>query len=120
MWRTRAIRSLLVRDIAALRGASDPEEAADEAKLQLSLLAKAKRKALWVIALDWIAILVLFLFRRTEEPFLVFGADTRTVFTLGILAVAAHSGFRLGQLEKYAAVERAIRELEEREPSSES
>ncbi len=137
MWRTRAILALLVNSVAALRAQPTPasertseegnEEASEiqgpETALQLATesafdaLHQAQKRATLSVAVDWIAIAVLFLFRPDGEPFLTFDANPRTVFSAGILAVAIHSGFRLGQLEKYRAVERACRELSERDAS---
>ena len=65
-----------------------------------------------MVLLDWVAIAVLVLLRDPLTPFLSFGPDEQTVFTVAVLAVAVHSGFRLGQLEKYRAVARACRRLE--------
>lgn len=133
MLRRRAVRSLLVEEVAGLRtllpdearppddgGTADRDRspppsasplAADrleeEAAAEVEALAKAERRALGVVVLDWLALAVLFLFRDTAAPFLPFDGSIETVFTLGVLAVAVHSGFRLGQLEKYRAVSRA-------------
>lgn len=115
MWRTRAIVSTLIEDVAALRHqtpGSDPEPSG------LELLDRAKKRARLVVALDWIALAVLFVFRDPGRAFLPAGPSVEAVFTLGVLAVAVHSGFRLGQLEKLAAVERACRELLERDPGA--
>lgn len=141
MLRKRAIRSLLVEEVAGLRptvpppaDASSEDEAAGgpppggtssdpgaltggdeqdlaELEAQLEVLHQATRRAKLVIALDWVALAVLFLFRDTAAPFLPFNGTIETVFTLGVLAVAVHSGFRLGQLEKYRAVLRAHEEV---------
>ena len=133
MLRKRAVRSLLVEEVAGLRsllpdeavagegeqggGDEDPapppasppsaEHLEQEAAAQVEALARAERRALAVVVLDWVALAVLFLFRDTAAPFLPFDGSIETVFTVGVLAVAVHSGFRLGQLEKYRAVSRA-------------
>ena len=125
MWRTRAILSLLVDNVAQLRSHQPPAENGESHETALAqtveesfhALNRAKKRATMAIAIDWLAIAVLFFFRPEGEPFLSFGANPRTVFSAGILAVAIHSGFRLGQLEKFRAVERACRELSEREAS---
>lgn len=147
--RKRAIRSLLVEQVAGLHpstsqpqdetssedetaggdspgGASSdrspaPETAGDRLPLdlrdqeelaaQLEALQQAERRAKLVVALDWLALAVLFVFRDTAAPFLPFDGTIETVFTLGVLAVAVHSGFRLGQLEKYRAVLRVHEEI---------
>jgi len=129
MLRKRAIRSLLVEEVAALRLPElddEPEEGTEEGtteaasgdgELQLreeqqsEALHGAERRTRLIVALDWIALAVLFVLRDTTEAFLPFGATTDTVFTLGVVAVAIHSGFRLGQLEKYRAIARVYERL---------
>lgn len=122
MLRERAIRSLLVEEVAGLRPAPPPEEPPDEpvdaeeadrARLEAEAdaLRQAERRALLVVVVDWLALAVLFVFRDTAAQFLPFDATVDTVFTFGVLAVAVHSGFRLGQVEKYRAVIRAHRDL---------
>lgn len=156
MLRKRAIRSLLVEQVAGLRpsteapddvsseddsaggpspggtssdhapaddrpppnpeadrlGAPHPEaREQEELDAQIEVLQQAERRAKLVVALDWLALAVLFVFRDTAAPFLPFDGTIETVFTLGVLAVAVHSGFRLGQLEKYRAVLRAHEEI---------
>ncbi len=120
MWRERAVRSILVEDVAGLRprapaaqGDPDPGNA-DSAAAGERALAKAVRRSVIVVALDWIAIAILFVVRDLDFRFLDLGPTEDAIFTLGVLAVAAHSGFRLGQLEKLRAVARACRELAER------
>jgi hypothetical protein len=125
--RYRAIRSLLVEDVAGLRlgspddppdesppgGSAEPAEALEAARLEdeEQALRHAERRALLVVGLDWLALAVLFVLRDTAAPFLPFDPTVDTVFTLGILAVAIHSGFRLGQLEKYRAILRVHHDL---------
>jgi len=132
MLRKRAIRSLLVEEVAALRlpeadeepdqtdaesatASSEAPGAEDRAELreqeQEEALRHAERRARLIVALDWIALAVLFVLRDTTEAFLPFGAMIDTVFTLGVVAVAIHSGFRLGQLEKYRAIARVYERL---------
>ena len=133
MLRKRAIRSLLVEEVAGLRlprpGQSgepgepsepgdpdDPPSELDPAELELrdqrEALEKAEKKALFAVGLDWIALVVLFVLRDTSTAFLPTGPTIDTVFTLGVVAVAVHSGFRLGQREKYRAVRRAWEKME--------
>lgn len=138
MLRKRAIRSLLVEEIAGLRlprsdddrdeapgeasetagdgraaVARDPSEAAAlEAEVQREALEKSERRALVAVGIDWLALVVLFLFRDPAAPFLPAGPTIETVFTLGVVAVAVHSGFRLGQLEKIRAARRAWDRME--------
>lgn len=121
MLRKRAIRALLVEEVAGLKLATPaaPEDAAAEEEashrqhreIQDEALERAERRALLVIGLDWLALVALFLFRDPLAPFLPMGPTVETVFTLGVVAVAVHSGFRLGQLEKYRAVRRAWDDL---------
>jgi len=117
MWRTRAVISMLVEDLAGLPLPSDRDEdsATTEGRPELEPLAKAIRRARLVIAIDWIAILVLFIFRDPSRPFLPGGQSIETVFTLGVLVVAAHSGFRWAQLDRYQAVLRLSTELRDRQ-----
>ena len=117
MWRTRAVISMLVEDIAGLPLPSDRDEdsSPSEGRPELEPLARAIRRARLVIAVDWIAILVLFVFRDPSRPFLPGGQSIETIFTLGVLAVAAHSGFRWAQLDRYQAVQRLTSELRDRQ-----
>ena len=110
MWRTRAVLSLLYEEIGGLPHDSEetPERRAEDVR-------RARRRALMVVALDWLAILVLVLF-GDRVPILSVGRDEQTVFTLAILVIAAHSGFRLGQLEKLRAVTRAGKRVVRRDP----
>lgn len=105
MLRTQAIEDLLIDDVAHLRRS----EASGAERLQE--LAKARTRALFMAGLDWLAIAALFLLREPLSGFLSLGAGEESVFTVAVLAVAVHSGFRLGQWEKYRAVERAVEAL---------
>ncbi len=97
----------MLLDVAGLR-------AADEAE---PVLERAARRSGVIAAVDALAILILFVLRRADGPFLALGTAEETLFTAGVVAVAAHAGFRLGQREKYRAVARSLRELAERSPS---
>ncbi len=79
--------------------------------LDIDTLQAARRRAGAVAALDWAAILVLFLWRSGGSSFLPTGASPEGLLSLGILAVATHAGFRLGQREKYDAVLKTLQEL---------
>lgn len=107
MWRTQAVARMLLEDIAGL-GRSQAQGAADGA------LRDARRSAWRAILLDWAAIAVLLALRAGETPLLPVGPTVEIVFTCGLLLVAAHSGFRLGQLEKLRAVGLLVEELEHR------
>ena len=111
MWRTRAVLSLLHEEVAGL-----PRDESDSAEDRAAAMARARRRARLVVALDWAAIVVLVVFGELAVTGLSFGASEQTVFTLTILAVAVHSGFRLGQLDKLRAVDRAAERLVERDP----
>jgi len=133
MLRKRAIRALLVEEVAGLRLAASGDEGSEDEgvspaaasaegaewaasvertrEVEHEALERAERKALLMVGLDWLALVALFLLRDTAAPFLPVGATIETVFTLGVVAVAIHSGFRLGQLEKYRAVRRAWDDL---------
>lgn len=107
MWRTRAVVSMLVEDIAGL-SLLTPEDGEHE------VLSKAMRRATLVVAVDCLAILILFLFRDNTRPFLPADQAIETVFTLGVLAVAAHAGFRWAQLERLRTVRRLCDDLRKR------
>ena len=114
MLREPAVRSLLLEDVCNLpkteeSEAEDPSLAATDRRLLKAL----KRSAL-VIAVDWAALLALFLLRGTDRVWLPFGPTEDSIFTLGILVISVHSGFRLGQLEKLRSVSRVLEDLRER------
>lgn len=102
MWRTQAVVSMLLEDIGGL-------ESADAGALR-----RARRRGRFVVALDWLAIGLLVLLHDGPAPQLTLRGGEQTLFTLGVLAVAVHSGFRLAQLHKLAGLARLRRELEER------
>lgn len=113
MMRLAAVRTLLVRDLAHLR----PGEGADaeaSARLEREVLARARRRALTMALLAAGALVVLFLFRDQDRAFLPVGGE-ETLFTLGVVFVAAFLGFRLAQFLQLQAVERVWAELAERE-----
>ncbi len=102
MWRTQAIVDLLLGDLGGLpRGNTES-------------LARARRKGAWVVAFDWLAILVLVAFQERGESQWPLGAGEQTLLTVGILAVAVHSGYRLAQVHKLRTIERLVAELEKR------
>ena len=101
MIRLRAVRSLLLEEIAEL----EPPGAAGEER---ATIAKARARAGIVTAIDLIAILILFIFRPQATSFLDLGASEQGLFTLGVLAIAVHAGYRLGQMQKLGAVLRAL------------
>jgi hypothetical protein len=111
--RARAVRSLLIEEVAAVsprrRGGKAPDDVALRSELE-----RSQRRALGVVALCWTALAVLFLTHAGPEPFLPL-AGVETVFTVSVVVVAAFSGFRLGQWEKYRAVSRVLEGLGEEE-----
>ena len=100
MIRLRIVHSVLLEDIAEL---TPPVDSGDER----AAIAKARLRAGIVGGLSCLAILVLFAFRSSGRPFLVLGASEDGLFTLGVLVVAIHAGYRLGQMQKLGAVLRA-------------
>lgn len=104
MMRLSAVRSLLLDDIASL----GPDRAS--AAEGLARLGRARLRAVLVALLDWVAIAVLFAWRG-DRPFLALGATEEGVFTLGIVAVAIHSGYRLAQAQTLGAIRRALESL---------
>ncbi|MDX1643665.1 MAG: hypothetical protein R3244_04820 [Thermoanaerobaculia bacterium] len=111
MIRLAAVRTLLLEEIATLPPGRDRSEPADER------LGRARNRAALVVALDWVAILILFLW-RPEESFLILQGSEEGVFTLAVLVVATHAGYRLAQIQTLGAVDRALESLPA-DPSSE-
>lgn len=120
MMRLKAVRGLLVGEVASLRVAAveSAEEGFDAASEQVArereALAKARRRALLVAVLDGVALAVLFAFRDAGRAFLSTEGE-ELVFTLGVLVVAVHLGFRLAQFLQLRTVERLYEELLGRE-----
>lgn len=106
MLRPRAVEDLLLEDVARLGAPGDDREA------RRADLERARNRALLVAVLDWLAIGLLFLWRDPLARFLELGPSEESIFTVAILAVAAHSGYRLGQRERYRAVQTALRSLD--------
>jgi len=106
MWQSKAVVSLLLEEIGSLPDGN------------LAALAAARRRATFVVALEWLAIVVLIVLQDRGVSMLTLGATEQTVFTVGILVVAVHSGFRLGQLDKLRALERLVAEISAREDAS--
>ena len=118
--RLKAVRGLLVGEVASLRVAAveSAEEGVDidaeQVARERGALAKARRRALLVALLDATALAVLFVFRDAGRAFLSIEGE-EAVFTLGVLIVAVHLGFRLAQYIQLRSVERLYVELLERE-----
>lgn len=108
---------MLLEDIAGLEREppieSESGEPSDPA-LSFRRLARARRRAIAVIALDWAALLILVLARAGSGAYFAVGPTEDGIFALGLLAIAVHSGFRLGQLEKLEAVRRVLDDLASR------
>lgn len=117
LFRTRAVERILLEDLAGLRNDGTPGGEASDAPDEddsRDRLAAARRKAVLVIALDWAALLILLFARARSAEIFSFGPTEESIFAVGILAIAVHSGFRLGQLEKYDAIRRVLEELDMR------
>lgn len=114
MLRLRAVRSLLIRDVAHLRP-GEGEDAAATADIEREALARARKKALVMALLAAVALVVLFVFRDPTREFLPVGRSEEAFFTLGVVFVAAFLGFRLAQWLQLGSVERVCAELEARE-----
>lgn len=117
MLRIRAVRELLVGDVAGVYvPRTDPEEpnAAPSRDDPLRFeLDRAVRKALGMVVLAAVAVAVLLLTHPEPGSSLVFEGE-ETVFTVSILLIAGYAGYRLGQWEKYRSVARALDEIDER------
>ena len=105
MLRPRAVRELLVEDVASLRldAADRTPEACGE------VLRAARKKALAFVLLCGAAVAALVFTRAPAD--LDLAADFGSLYLLALLIIAAAAGFRLGQWEKYRAVERVVEEL---------
>ena len=103
MMHPQAVRSLLVEDIAELSA----EEAQGDRGIRAAI-DKARSRAALVAAVDWLAILALFAFRPDPKTFLVLANSEQGLFTLGVVAIATHAGYRLGQRQKLGAVGRVL------------
>jgi hypothetical protein len=135
MLRPRAVRALLVEEVAGLRrgapppgepgepgepGAAESEpEAAEqdiaERRDQERELVRAGRRALGVAIACVAAVAVLFALRDPARAWLSPGRGEEGAFTIGILLVTAYAGFRLAQYLHLRTVARLHRELAERE-----
>jgi hypothetical protein len=113
MLRTRAVRSLLL-DVGAVRPPA-MEESGPPVDVQhdadRSVVRQAARRALLVVAIDALALSLLFLLRDRGRAFLALERSPDTVFTIGVLVVAAHLGFRLAQYLQLQRIARALDEL---------
>ena len=111
MLRMRAIRELLIEDVAGIPVGHAGDEADEPSELYLQL-ERAVRRAGLVIALSWAALVLLLATRRAEGPWLALGPGEETIFAIGVLVVAVYSGFRLGQRDKLRAVQRVLKRLD--------
>ncbi|MEM7049757.1 MAG: hypothetical protein AAF604_08860 [Acidobacteriota bacterium] len=112
MWRGKAVRALLVDDVAGLRIPRDGDLDADAiVAIEREELRRASRRALAVSLLCLAAVVVLFWFRSTGTPFLEPGRGEQGVFTWAILLVVAYAGFRLAQYLNLRTVVRLHEEV---------
>lgn len=121
MFRTKAVEQLLLEDIAGVGRTERPPAGGGEATetaARRAGLERSRRRALTMVALDWLAIVVLLFARARSGPAMLIGPTEDSILAIGLLALATHSGFRLGQLEKLGAVKRALGELAVRSRSS--
>lgn len=119
MLRARAVRSMLVEEVGGLRSSAAAEETpAQAAGREHRLLTRAARRSLFFVVLDLLAVSVLFTFREPATAFLAPGPTEEGIFTLGVLAVVAHAGYRYAQYRHYRTVSRIHTELIEREAGS--
>jgi hypothetical protein len=91
-------------------------EAAAEAarRREREALDRAHRRGVVVAALDAAAIVVLLQLRENDR-FLVLGRTEEAIFSLGVLVVAVHLGYRVAQVMTVGTVRRLHAELGERE-----
>jgi len=113
MLHTHTVRRLLVERVAAVRWpgpGTEPAAADEERRVILDRLREARRRALFMVAVSWAALLFLLATSPRPAGFLSF-VDLDAVFSLSVLVVAVFSGFRLGQWQKLRAVAAAVEEL---------
>ena len=116
MLRLRAVRSMLVEEVGGLRGAAVESDTPEEVGgREREALTRASRRALFYVALDLAAVTALFILREPATAFLTPGASEEGIFTLGILAIVAHAGYRFAQYRHLRTVARLHQELTERE-----
>lgn len=119
MLRIRAVRALLAEEVGGLaRSTVEGETLGEAAERERRGLAKAARRALMVAVLDLVAVAVLFALRDPARSFLDPGPTEEGAFTVGVLLVVAHAGFRFAQYRQLKTVERLHEELGEREAGS--
>jgi len=112
------VACLRVPEVAAAEGAGEEDLTqawAAQTAREREALARARRRSVLVVCLDAAALLVLFLFRDRGQVFLATGPSEETIFTLGVIVIAVHLGFRLGQYFTYRNVDRVCEELTQRE-----
>jgi hypothetical protein len=109
MLRPRAVRHLLVEEVAGIRLPGPEAEDLSAEALEQAVEAASKR-ALVISALLVFGLVILLLSQEGDQPFLVFeGAET--VFSVAALVVSAYAGFRIAQWRKYRRVARALQRL---------
>ncbi|HUP22187.1 MAG TPA: hypothetical protein VNB06_04525 [Thermoanaerobaculia bacterium] len=118
MLRSRAVRSLLM-EVAGLRPPEDDDAAAESAPgdAEKGILRQAARRALLVVLIDALALVLLFVLRDRSRSFLQLDRSPDSVFTLGVLVVAVHLGFRLAQVLHLRRVGSALLDLPAEPPA---
>ncbi len=111
MLRSRVVRELLL-DIASVRVPEGEDlESPEGREIARDELSRASRRTWVVVLIHGAAILLLFLLRDRQETFLFLGRSEETVFTVGVLLVAVHLGYRIGQGVHLRAIERSWDDL---------
>lgn len=122
MLRPKAVRELLV-EAAGVRLPGGDGEAAAELSAEAAEAARqrerealdhARRRGLLAVVVDAVAIAALLALRESDR-FLTLGRDEETIFTVGVLVVAVHLGWRLAQAATVGTVRRLHDEVSERE-----
>lgn len=80
------------------------EELLDDERHEIE---SARRRALGVVVFDAVAIAVLLVLRDPARGLLALSRSEEVLFTIGVLIVAGHLGFRLAQLLVLRNLERA-------------
>ena len=112
MLRPRYVRGLLL-ELSGVRTRSDVEDSDSEGReRQRGQLERSARRALGVAVLDGVALVVLLGWRLySDQAVLPLGRTEESVFTVAVVVIAVHLGFRLAQRQWLASVLRSWDDL---------
>jgi len=111
----RPLPSLLA-EIAGLGSSPNPKDDPQEIPTRSEVrtdLGRARRRAHFVVLLDWAAILILIGARAHGNQTAVPVSGLDLLLGVGMIAIAVHSGLRLGQAQNLSALLRILEDDEE-------